>query len=131
MNMEDKKDMQMIIKQHINLGFTESRLSACSSPGFLVRNHGKIKRGKPRTIRSIYRASWGVVNFASIFIKDLAKYRKNFRPLLNETERFKWKWEEIHTQRVRELKHVCINLSKLAIPQDEDELVVYKNANDY
>ncbi|KAK4402586.1 movement protein [Sesamum angolense] len=74
------------------------------SPGFLVRNHGEIKRGKPR---------------------------KDFRPLLKETESAKWKWEEIHTQRVRELKQVCNNLPKLAIPQDEDELVVYTDANDY
>ncbi|KAL0298598.1 UNVERIFIED_CONTAM: Enzymatic polyprotein [Sesamum radiatum] len=66
-----------------------------------------------------------------IFIKDLAKYRKDFRPLLKETESAKWKWEEIHTQRVRELKQVCNNLPKLAIPQDEDELVVYTDANDY
>ncbi|KAL0437637.1 UNVERIFIED_CONTAM: movement protein [Sesamum radiatum] len=73
----------------------------------------------------------GVVNFAGIFIKDLAKYRKDFRPLLKETESSKWKWEEIHTQRVRELKQVCSNLPKLAIPQDEDELVVYTDANDY
>ncbi|KAL0381190.1 UNVERIFIED_CONTAM: Enzymatic polyprotein [Sesamum angustifolium] len=73
----------------------------------------------------------GVVNFAGIFIKDLAKYRKDFRPFLKETESAKWKWEEIHTQRVRELKQVCNNLPKLAIPQDEDELVVYTDANDY
>ncbi|KAL0326549.1 UNVERIFIED_CONTAM: movement protein [Sesamum angustifolium] len=73
----------------------------------------------------------GVVNFAGIFIKDLAKYRKDFRPLLKETESAKWKWEEIHTQMVRELKQVCNNLQKLAIPQDKDELVVYTDANDY
>ncbi|KAK4382842.1 hypothetical protein Sango_2834700 [Sesamum angolense] len=111
MNMEDKKDMQMIIKKYINLGLIEPGISAYSSPGFLVRNHGEIKRG--------------------IFIKDLAKYRKDFRPLLKETETAKWKWEEIHTQRVRELKQVCNNLPKLAIPQDEDELIVYTDANDY
>ncbi|KAL0287916.1 UNVERIFIED_CONTAM: hypothetical protein Scaly_2549800 [Sesamum calycinum] len=111
MNMEDKKDMQMIIKEHINLGLIEPRISAYSSSGFLVRNHGEIKRG--------------------IFIKDLATYRKNFWPLLKETESAKWKWEEIHTQRVRVLKQVCNNLSKLAILQDEDELVVYTDANDY
>ncbi|KAL0333042.1 UNVERIFIED_CONTAM: putative enzymatic polyprotein [Sesamum calycinum] len=46
--MEDKKDMQMIIKEHINLGLIEPGISAYSSPGFLVRNHGEIKRGKPR-----------------------------------------------------------------------------------
>ncbi|KAL0361431.1 UNVERIFIED_CONTAM: hypothetical protein Sradi_3827600 [Sesamum radiatum] len=73
----------------------------------------------------------GVVNFAGIFIKDLAKYRKDFRPLLKETESSKWKEEEIHTQRVRELKQVCSNLPKLAIPQDYDELVVYTDANNY
>ncbi|KAK4404470.1 hypothetical protein Sango_0815600 [Sesamum angolense] len=83
MNMEDKKDMQMIIKEHINLGLIEPGISAYSSPGFL------------------------------------------------ETESAKWKWEEIHTQRVRELKQICNNLPKLAIPQDEDELVVYTDANDY
>ncbi|KAK4403275.1 movement protein [Sesamum angolense] len=104
MNMEDKKDMQTIIKEHISLGLIEPGISAYSSPGFLVRNHGEIKRGKPR---------------------------KDFRPLLKEIESAKWKWEEIHTQRVRELKQVCNNLPKLAIPQDKDELVVYTDANDY
>ncbi|KAL0302390.1 UNVERIFIED_CONTAM: hypothetical protein Sangu_3102400 [Sesamum angustifolium] len=104
MNMEDKMDMQMIIKEHINLGLIEPGISAYSSPRFLVRTHGEIKRGKPR---------------------------KDFQPLLKETESAKWKWEEIHTQRVRELKQVCNNLPKLAIPQDEDELVVYTKANDY
>ncbi|KAL0313597.1 UNVERIFIED_CONTAM: Enzymatic polyprotein [Sesamum radiatum] len=259
MNMEDKKYMQMIIKEHINLGLIELGVSAYSSPGFLVRNHGEIKRGKPREhlidcikgdkvfsksdcksdfyqikmeneskrftafstpqgqyiwnvlpmglanapqifqrkmdnlfkdyfefmfvyIDDILVASknmkehikhleifsdachkeelvlsekkatiavnkieflgifidetgielqdhivekihnfpdilkdkkhlqsfLGVVNFAGIFIKDLAKYRKDFRPLLKETESSKWKWEEIHTQRVRELKQTTI-----------------------
>ncbi|KAL0347658.1 UNVERIFIED_CONTAM: Polyprotein P3 [Sesamum calycinum] len=73
----------------------------------------------------------GVVNFAGIFIKDLAEYRKDIRPLLKETKSTKWKWEEIHTQRVHELKQVYNNLPKLAVPQDEDELVVYIDANDY
>ncbi|KAL0345538.1 UNVERIFIED_CONTAM: Enzymatic polyprotein [Sesamum radiatum] len=304
MNMEDKRDMQMIIKEHINLGLIEPGVSAYSSPGFLVRNHGEIKRGKPRLVinyqginkilefdgyyipsrehlidcikgakvfskfdckSGFYQIKmeneskkftafstpqgqyiWNVLpmglanapqifqrkmdnlfkdyfefmfvyiddiliasknmkdhikhleifsdachkeglvlsekkatiavnkieflgilidetgielqehivekirnfpdvlkdkkhftellgsfNFAGIFIKDLAKYRKDFRPLLKETESSKWKWGEIHTQRVRELKQVCSNLPKLAIPQDEDELVVYTDANDY
>ncbi|XP_011102201.1 uncharacterized protein LOC105180226 [Sesamum indicum] len=48
MNMEDKKYMQMIIKEHIGFGLIEPGISAYSSPGFLVRNHGVIKRGKPR-----------------------------------------------------------------------------------
>ncbi|KAL0433593.1 UNVERIFIED_CONTAM: Enzymatic polyprotein [Sesamum latifolium] len=154
MNMEDKKDMQMIIKEHINLELIEPGVSAYSSPGFLVRNHGEIKRGKPsrehlidcikgakdhikhleifsdachregvvlpekkatiavnkieflgilidetcielqdHIVEKIHNFSdvlkdkkhlqsfLGVVNFAGIFIKDLTKYRKDFRPL--------------------------------------------------
>ncbi|KAL0427493.1 UNVERIFIED_CONTAM: movement protein [Sesamum latifolium] len=126
MNMNDKKDMQGIIKEHINLGIIEPGVSAYSSPDFLVRNHGEIKRGilideagielqdhiveKIRNFSDVLKdkkhlqSFLGVVNFAGIFIKDLAKYRKDFRPLLKETESSKWKWEEIHTQRVRELK---------------------------
>ncbi|KAL0324899.1 UNVERIFIED_CONTAM: polyprotein [Sesamum radiatum] len=73
----------------------------------------------------------GVVNFARIFIKDLAKYRKDFQPFLKEIESSKWKWEEIHRERVHELKQICNNLPKLVIPQDEDELVVYIDANDF
>ncbi|KAL0378789.1 UNVERIFIED_CONTAM: movement protein [Sesamum radiatum] len=132
MNMEDKKDMQMIIKEHINLGLIEPGVSAYSNPGFLdhivekIRNFSDVLKDKKHL-----QSFLGVVIFAGIFIKDLAKYIKNFRPLLKETESSKWKWEEIHTQRVRELKQVCSNLPKLAIPQDEDELVVYTYANDY
>ncbi|KAL0309061.1 UNVERIFIED_CONTAM: movement protein [Sesamum radiatum] len=132
MNMEDKKDMQMIIKEHINLGLIVPGISAYSSLGFLghimekIRNFPDILKDKKHL-----QSFLGVVNFVGIFIKDLAKYRKDFRPLLKETESVKWKWEEIHTQRVRERKQVCNNLPKLAIPQDEDELVVYTDANDY
>ncbi|KAL0295369.1 UNVERIFIED_CONTAM: Enzymatic polyprotein [Sesamum radiatum] len=154
MNMEDKKDMQIIIKEHINLGLIEPGISAYSSPGFLIKMESESKkftafstpqgielqehivekiRNFPDTLKDKkqLQSFLGVVNFAGIFIKDLAKYRRDFRPLLKETESAKWKWEEIHTQRVRELKQVCNNLPKLAIPQDEDELVVYTDANDY
>ncbi|KAL0349791.1 UNVERIFIED_CONTAM: movement protein [Sesamum radiatum] len=82
-NMEDKKDMQMIIKEHINLGLIEPGISAYSSPGFL--------KGFPATFEGNRKCKV-------------------------------WKWEEIHAK--GELKQVCNNLSKLAIPQDEDELVV-------
>ncbi|KAL0354115.1 UNVERIFIED_CONTAM: putative enzymatic polyprotein [Sesamum angustifolium] len=245
MNIEDKKDMQIIIKEHINLGLIEPGISAYSSPGFLIKMESDSKkftafstpqgqyiwnvlpmglanapqifqrkmdnlfkdyfefmfvyiddiliasknmkehikhleifsdachkeglvlsekkatiavnkieflgilideagielqehivekiRNFPDTLKDKkqLQSFLGVVNFAGIFIKDLAKYKKDFRPLMKETESAKWKWEEIHTQRVRELKQVCNNLPKLAIPQDEDELVVYTDANDY
>ncbi|KAL0362030.1 UNVERIFIED_CONTAM: hypothetical protein Scaly_1158200 [Sesamum calycinum] len=93
MNMEDKKDMQMIIKEHINLGLIEPGISAYSSSGFLDHIVEKIR------------------NFP-----DILKDKKHLQSFLE--------W-------VRELKQVCNNLPKLAIPQDEDELVVYTDANDY
>ncbi|KAL8543196.1 hypothetical protein ACS0TY_003921 [Phlomoides rotata] len=34
-------------------------------------------------------------------------------------------------QRIRELKQVCKNLPKLVIPQDDDELIVYIDVNDF
>ncbi|KAL0342391.1 UNVERIFIED_CONTAM: movement protein [Sesamum calycinum] len=154
MNMEDKKDMQILIKEHINLGLIEPGISAYSSPRFLIKMESESKkftafstpqgielqehivekiRNFPDTLKDKkqLQSFLGVVNFAGIFIKDLAKYRRDFRPLLKETESAKWKWEEIHTQRVRELKQICNKLPKLAIPQDEDVLVVYTDANDY
>ncbi|KAL0355828.1 UNVERIFIED_CONTAM: putative enzymatic polyprotein [Sesamum radiatum] len=180
MNMEDKKDMQMIIKEHINFGLIEPGVSAYSTPDFLIKIEGESKKftafstpqgqyiwnvlpmglaNAPqifqrkmdnlfkdyfefieRLVLSEKKATIAVnkieflgilIDETGIFIKDLAKYRKDFRPLLKETESSKWKWEEIHTQRVRELKQVCSNLPKLAIPQDEDELMVYTDANDY
>ncbi|KAL2246288.1 UNVERIFIED_CONTAM: movement protein, partial [Sesamum indicum] len=36
--------LKMIIKEHISLGLIEPGISTYSSPGFLVRNHGEIKR---------------------------------------------------------------------------------------
>ncbi|KAL0333995.1 UNVERIFIED_CONTAM: movement protein [Sesamum angustifolium] len=43
MNMEDKKDMQIIIKEHITLGLIEPGISAYSSPGFLEHIVEKIR----------------------------------------------------------------------------------------
>ncbi|KAL0451603.1 UNVERIFIED_CONTAM: movement protein [Sesamum latifolium] len=111
MNMEDKKDVQGIIKEHINLGLIEPGVSAYSSPGFLkatiavnkieflgilidetgiesqdhivekIRNFPDVLKDKKHL-----QSFLGVVNFAGIFIKDLVKYRQDFRPLLKETE---------------------------------------------
>ncbi|KAL0367452.1 UNVERIFIED_CONTAM: putative enzymatic polyprotein [Sesamum radiatum] len=67
MNMEDKKDMQMIIKEHINLELIDPGVSAYSSPGFLVRNHGEIKRGKPRLVIN-YQDINKILEFDGIYI---------------------------------------------------------------
>ncbi|KAL0359827.1 UNVERIFIED_CONTAM: hypothetical protein Sangu_0832100 [Sesamum angustifolium] len=95
--MEDKNDMQVTIKEHIDLGLIENGVSTYSNPGFL----------------------------------DLVKYKKDFQPLLKKMKSSKPKLEEIHSQRVRELKQIYSNLSKRVIPQDGDELVVYTDTNDY
>ncbi|KAL0449621.1 UNVERIFIED_CONTAM: hypothetical protein Slati_1518500 [Sesamum latifolium] len=95
--MEDKKYMQGIIKEHINLGLIEPGVSAYSRPWF--SGSCKIQKGFPTTFE--------------------------------EKESSKWKWEEIYTQMIRELKQVCSNLPKLTIPQDDDELMVYTDVNNY
>ncbi|KAL2240149.1 UNVERIFIED_CONTAM: putative enzymatic polyprotein [Sesamum indicum] len=51
MNMEvNKKDMQMIIKEHISLGLIKPEICTYSNPGFLIRNHSEIRRSKPRLV---------------------------------------------------------------------------------
>ncbi|KAL0360701.1 UNVERIFIED_CONTAM: putative enzymatic polyprotein [Sesamum radiatum] len=189
MNMEDKKNMQMIIKEHINLVLIEPGVSAYSSPGFLIKMENESKRftafSTPQGQYIWNVLPMGLANapqifqrkmdnlfkdyfeFMFVYIDDILIASKNMKDhikhleifsdachkeglvlsekkatiavnkieflgiLIDETESSKWKWEEIHTQRVRELKQVCSNLPKLAIPQDEDELVVYTDANDY
>ncbi|KAK4387875.1 Enzymatic polyprotein [Sesamum angolense] len=139
MNMEDKKDMQIIIKDHISLGLIEPGISAHSSPGFLIKMESESKKFTAFSTPQVNKIEFlGIlIDEAGIELQEhiVEKIRnfpdKGFRPLLKETESAKWKWEEIHTQRVRELKQVCNNLPKLAIPQDEDELVVYTDVNDY
>ncbi|KAL0430960.1 UNVERIFIED_CONTAM: movement protein [Sesamum radiatum] len=135
MNMKDKKDMRMIIKEHINLGLIEPGVSTYSSPDFLGQYIWNVLpmglANAPQIIlRKMDNLFKDYFEFMNLYL-SLAKYRKDFRPFLKETESSKWKCGEIHTQRVRELKQVCSNLPKLAIPQDEDELVVYTDANDY
>ncbi|KAL0461457.1 UNVERIFIED_CONTAM: movement protein [Sesamum latifolium] len=44
MNMNDKKDMQEIIKEHINLGLIEPGVSAYSSPDFLIKMESESKK---------------------------------------------------------------------------------------
>ncbi|KAL0309332.1 UNVERIFIED_CONTAM: hypothetical protein Sradi_5875500 [Sesamum radiatum] len=106
MDMKDKKDMKMIIKEHISLGLIEPGVSTYSSPGFLVRDHDEIKRGS-------------------------CKIQKGFPTTFEGNRKFNVEMGKFILKGVRELKQVCSNLPKLAIPKDENELVVYTDANDY
>lgn len=40
-------------------------------------------------------------------------------------------WTKEHTKGIIQLKEICKNLPKLAIPQDKDELVLYTDASDH
>lgn len=71
----------------------------------------------------------GVVNFVGVFIKNLAKHKKMFSPLLKKYARFIWTKE--HTNGFNQLKEICYNLSKMSIPQYEDNLVLYINVSDH
>ncbi|KAK4397826.1 putative enzymatic polyprotein [Sesamum angolense] len=206
-NMEDKKDMQMIIKEHINLGLIEPGISAYSSPGFLIKMENESKKftafSTPQGQYIWNVLPMGLANapqifqrkmdnlfkdyfeFMFVYIDDILIASKNMKEHIKHLEIFsdacykeglvlsekkatiavnKIEFlrilideagielqehivEKIHNfpdilkdkkqlqsflgVRVRELKQVCNNLPKLAIPQDEDELVVYTDANDY
>lgn len=64
-----------------------------------------------------------------MFIKTLAKHRKVFSLLLKKNARFIW--TERHTKWVSQLKNIYKNLSKMVIPQDKDELILYTDVTDY
>ncbi|KAL0413642.1 UNVERIFIED_CONTAM: hypothetical protein Sradi_1565900, partial [Sesamum radiatum] len=123
MNMKDKKDMQMIIKEHINLGLIEPGISAYSSPGFLIRNHGEIKRGielqdhiveKIRNFPDVLKdkkhlqSFLGVINFAALW-NDLREPIRKASPLgmTNELREHDPK----HALRVQDSRPVAWELS--------------------
>ncbi|KAK4380924.1 movement protein [Sesamum angolense] len=138
MNMEDKKDMQIIIKEHINLGLIEPGISAYSSPGFLIKMENESKKftafSTPQGIelqehivekirnfpdvlkdKKQLQSFLGVVNFAGIFIKDLAKYRKDFPATIERNRKCKWKWRKstpkgFPDKRWRDLKQTSVML---------------------
>ncbi|KAL0415712.1 UNVERIFIED_CONTAM: putative enzymatic polyprotein [Sesamum latifolium] len=204
MNMEDKKDMQKIIKEHINLGFIEPGVSAYSSPGFLIKMESESRKFTAFcTPQGQY--IWNVMpmglanapqifqkkmdnifkdyfEFIFVYIDDILIASKNMKDHIKHLEIFSdachreglvlsekkativvnkieflgilidetgIELQDHIVEKIRNFldvlkdkKHlqsflellilqVCSNLSKLAIPQDKDELVVYTDANDY
>ncbi|KAK6125814.1 hypothetical protein DH2020_040443 [Rehmannia glutinosa] len=100
--------------------------------GTILQSHIVEKiQGFPDTLKDKkqLQSFLGVVNFAGMFINNLAHCRKVFSPLLKKDAIFKW--EDEHQEWIKQLKEVCKKLPKLAIPKDDDELVLYTYARDY
>ena len=63
----------------------------------------------------------GILNYAKGFIKNLADLRKPLRRLTSEKEKFMFTNE--HENQIRFIKTQCINLPKLKLPLDNDNLI--------
>ncbi|KAK6150429.1 hypothetical protein DH2020_015361 [Rehmannia glutinosa] len=109
MNQGDREDMQKILKEHLDLKLISPGVSPYNSPGFLSHIIEKIQ-GFPDTLKDKkqLQSFLGVVNFAEMFINNLAHYRKVFSPLLKKDAIFKW--ENEHQEGIKQLKEVCKNL---------------------
>ncbi|KAK6153247.1 hypothetical protein DH2020_012886 [Rehmannia glutinosa] len=114
MNQEDCEDMQKILKEHLELKLISPGVSPYSDPRILSHIGEKIQ-GFPYTLKDKkqLQSFLGVVNFAGMFINNLAHYMKVFSPLLNKDAIFKWEAE--HQEEIKQLKEVCKKLPKLAI----------------
>ncbi|KAK6114847.1 hypothetical protein DH2020_007116 [Rehmannia glutinosa] len=114
MNREDREDMQKILKEHLDLKLISPEFLHHSDPGFLESYCGKDTGFRILKERSELQSFLGVVNFAGMFINNLAYYMKVFSPLLKKDAVFKW--EDEHQEGIKQLKEVCKKLPKLAIP---------------
>ena len=70
----------------------------------------------------------GWLNYASAYISDLVKKKKNLQSLLrkNNTKG----WSDYHTQIVKNLKEECKNLLQLKLPELEDNLIIQTDTSD-
>ena len=70
----------------------------------------------------------GCINYISDFIPNLAWLRGPSQDLLKK--RMNQRWQDYHTSLVQQLKKLCNQLPKLAIPEDSDQLIVETDASD-
>ena len=70
----------------------------------------------------------GCLNYISDFIPNLAWLRGPLQDLLKK--RMNQQWQDYHTSLVRQLKQLCTNLPRLAIPEPGDQLIVETDASD-
>ena len=68
------------------------------------------------------------MNYASSYIPDLAKKKKDLQSLLRKNNTRGW--SDYHTQIVRYLKEECKNVPQLRLPQPEDNLIVQTDVSD-
>ena len=101
------------------------------SKGIKLQSHitEKIKDfpDELRTMEMIHKFL-GCLNYSSDFIKDLAKERQELQKLL--TKKNQTGWSEKHTTTVKRLKNICSGLSKLRLPNENDNLILQTDASD-
>ena len=70
----------------------------------------------------------GILNYAEGFIKNLADLRKPLRRLTSEKNKFVFTKE--HEEQIRFIKSQCIDLPKLKLPLDNDDLILETDSSD-
>jgi len=64
----------------------------------------------------------GCIDYIIDFIPNLAWLRGPLQDLLKK--RMNRQWQDCHTSLVQQLKRLCVQLPKLAIPEEGDQLIV-------
>ena len=99
--------------------------------GIELQNHilEKIKDFPERlTDRKQLQRFLGILNYAEGFIKNLADLRKPLRKLTSEKIKFVFNKE--HEDQIRFIKTQCINLPKLKLPLDNDDLILETDSSE-
>ena len=101
------------------------------SEGIELQNHilEKIENFPEKIIdRKQLQRFLVILNYAEGFIKNLADLRKPLRKLTSEKNKFVFTKE--HEKQIKFIKSQCINLPKLKLPLDEDDLILETNSSD-
>ena len=69
-----------------------------------------------------------MLNYAEGFIKNLADLRKPLRRLTSEKNKFVFTKE--HEEQIKFIKSQCIDLPKLKLPLDNDDLILETDSSD-
>ena len=83
---------------------------------------------KKLTDRKQLQRFLGILNYAKGFIKNLADIRKPLRKLTSEKQRFEFTKE--HENHIKFIKSQCLNLPKLKLPLDNDDLILETDSSE-